>query len=78
MDKLNHRLESAKAALVWNEKARILVYQDLVSNVRLTVGGAFVKVSGEVREVMVSAKRKRGSHIVALEEADEEDLNLAG
>lgn len=77
IDKIQSAVDAAKSMLTWNDRAKILVHQTLVPNVKLTVGGAYIKVANEVVEVMVSGKRKRGSYIVALEDADAEDLNVA-
>lgn len=73
VEKAEKHVESAIANLSYDPASRIYVKDLLAANVNLTVGGQLVVVTHEVAGVAILGKRKRGSHILPIEEIEAED-----
>ena len=68
IEKLKDHLQAARAMINYDSEARIFVHEILTNNVKITCGGANVRVAKEVAGVVISPKRKRGSHIHPIED----------
>jgi uncharacterized protein (DUF342 family) len=73
LEKMQAHLAQAKSMLNYNSEAKIYVNGLLSNNIRATVGGNTIAVPHEVAGVAVCAKRKNGSHIVSIEDAEAKD-----
>lgn len=75
---LESKLGALNAQMTYNADARILVREQLASNVSLTVGGQAVAVINDLAAVAVLAKRRRGSFIMPIEEFAKENQGGGG
>lgn len=73
IEKAEKHLATATALLTFNTGAKILVHETLAANVAVNICGQVVTVVNDVAAVAIVPKRRRGSFIVAIEEALEDD-----
>lgn len=59
--------------LNYNADAKIYVNGLMSNNIKMIVGGTGIGMPHEVAGVAVCAKRRNGSHIVSIEEAEAKD-----
>jgi uncharacterized protein (DUF342 family) len=73
LERMEGHLKKAQTQLSFNANARIYVRETLHTNVSVEVGGQKVLITNSVAGVCVVSKRRRGSHIVPIEEIEAED-----
>jgi uncharacterized protein (DUF342 family) len=66
--KLQQQLETYKAKLSFNMTSTIFVEGILCNNVEIHIGGAKISVPNDLAGIAVVAKKRRGTHIMAVEE----------
>jgi uncharacterized protein (DUF342 family) len=77
-ERLEAQIAKAATQISYNQEARVLVKDTLVSNVHLTVAGQFIQVANDVAGVAVLAKRRRGSYFIPLEDVEKEMKEAGG
>ena len=77
IERVEKFLQESAAELTYNSESKILVLDQLSSNVKIQLCGQTIAVSNEVASVAIVPKRRRGSFIVPLEdiEAEEKDAS---
>lgn len=79
IERMEKFIQESTAQLTFNPNAKIMVDDQLVSNVQLQLCGQNISVSHDVAHVAILPKRQRGSYIVPLEEIEaEERTNSSG
>jgi hypothetical protein len=77
LERMEEHLKKAQAQLTFNANARIYVRETVHTNVSIEVGGQKILITNAVAGVCIVGKRRRGSHIVAIEEIEAEDAAQA-
>lgn len=72
IERVQKFLQEATAQLTYNTEAKIIVVDQLSSNVKIQLCGQSIAVPHDVAHVAIIPKRRRGSHIVPLEEVEAE------
>jgi uncharacterized protein (DUF342 family) len=79
IERVEKFLQVATAELTYNSESKIIVVDQLSSNVKIQLCGQTIAVANEVASVAIVPKRRRGSFIVPLEEIEaEEKVQKAG
>lgn len=73
IEKLEEQINTISSRLAYNMKSKIYVEGTLSSNVKIHIGGSIVGIPNELAGVAIIAKKKRGSHIIQVEEAHRMD-----
>jgi uncharacterized protein (DUF342 family) len=68
MTKLQQQLDDYRAKLSFNMKSAVVIGGTLYNNVEIHIGGAKISVPNDLAGVAIIAKKRRGSHIVPVEE----------
>ncbi len=74
--KVQQKLDSFKEKLSFNMHSVVLVENILCNNVEIHIGGAKIAAPNDLAGIGVMAKKRRGSHIVPIEEAQAVVENL--
>jgi hypothetical protein len=73
VEKLELIIQHFKSRLTFSATAQVYVRGTLAPNLHLDIGGQKIAVLNELAAVCVSSKRRRGSHIIPLEEILKEE-----
>lgn len=73
IERVQKFLKDATAQVTYNQEAKILVVDQLSSNIKIQLCGQTIAVPHDVANVAIVPKRRRGSHIVPLEEVEKEE-----
>ena len=73
IERVEKFLQESSAELTYNSESKIIVYDQLSSNVKIQLCGQSITVANEVANVAIVPKRRRGSFIVPLEEIEAEE-----
>lgn len=73
IERVEKFLQESAAQLTYNSESKILVLDQLSSNIKIQLCGQAVTISNEVACVAIVPKRRRGSFIVPLEEIEAEE-----
>ncbi len=73
IERVEKFLQESAAELTYNSESRIIVIDQLSTNVKIQLCGQSIAVSNEFASVVIIPKRRRGSFIVPLEEIEAEE-----
>ena len=77
IEKTQARLDHAKAGLSYNTDARIYASGQIASNVKLFLGGNVLPVPHDVASLVITARKRRGSHFTTYEEFETSEKNAS-
>ncbi len=73
IEKAEAHLEVARTQLTYNNNAQIHVEHNIHSNNEITISGNKVAIANDLAGVAIFGKKRRGSHILSIEEARAEE-----
>lgn len=77
IESMQTRLDKAKATLSYNSDAKIYASGQIASNVKLFLGGNVLPVPHDVTALVITARKRRGSHFTAFEEFEAMEKNAS-
>jgi uncharacterized protein (DUF342 family) len=75
IEKATEQMEKAKTKLTYNVGAQILVNKFLFSNTDIRISGQQINLVQDLIGVAILAKKRRGSHILSIEELNEAEAS---